>query len=1105
MDLEQLNWANVSIPKLEENIVDYWRKIDAINVIINESKGKPEKIFIDGPPFANGTIHWGHFLVSTLKDTLTRYFTMRGFNVDRGFGWDTHGVPMEMLAKKIIGYKTKQELLEYGIDKHNNVCRQLVDKCATQWYKDFERMGRWVDKSREYKTMDKKYMESVIYIFKELYQKGMIFEGFKVMPYSTGCNTAFSHFEAKQNYKDITDTSVICCFKLTGTEYSTFKHHTTHPTYILAWTTTPWSLPGNLALCTGKNISIVHVFDNQLNAFLLMSNSAFEKSYAKMKFKDTERFRVVEKIIGSDLLNARYVPPFTDLWDKIILSEIAIESSSFRILCDPYVKESGEESGTGFVQLNPSHGEDDFRICMENGIIDNKNTFGFLINLINDDGCFVQDISDYAGVYFKDADKMIIRNLKSKNLLFDSKPYAHSYPYCYRTDTPLIYRLVTGWFLNASNEEFRKKMLENNSKINWMPSNIGTNHFDNWLQNSVDWCISRSRYWGTPIPVWKSDDGEEIVCIGSVSELCGLAGMDDIKDLHIENLDTILLPSKMGKGMLKRVDGVLDCWFESGSVPYGQIHYPFDNKDKFDDHRDHIADFISESKDQTRGWFYTLTVLATALFNKPAFKNVIVTGIILGSDGEKISKSKGNYTDPNILMNMYGADVIRLYLLSTPLVKAESFQFDDVAVAKLVQNSVVKIYNIALMLIEKINLFGRSNSSPIIFPAKKDIESFSNILDRWIINKTGLLLQNISKDFDMYTINGVSAKIIEYIEQLTNWYVKMARERLKGTSNSGTEDWKQSIQTLLFVLLQFIKIVAPIMPFISETIYLMLAEYIPNTKQSIHFENYPCENEFVFENTLEKKFATIQKIIILIREIRDINRISNRRPILCAEIGSVGNDCLANDILEYIQSESNVMGVKKLDLNGIVFAKAEANAVEIKEHLKNLGKLKFMQKIILFVNNLNELQIKELETNSQIIEPESGIVLHKKLINLKYLLKNLDPHTKISNNLVVKLDTSYTEQVKHRHLTKLVNIAIQKYRKDKNLKPWHVIDIYYTSDDLELINFIETHNENFISKNISNIEVIQKEYIDLYNDRSKYKIENIELEISSIILLPELE
>lgn len=1090
------------ISRIRKRVINYWREINATEKIIEQTKLNPQKIFLDGPPFATGTMHYGHILVSTIKDTMTRYLTMNGYYVDRKNGWDTHGVPIEMLAKETIGYNTKKELMDYGLENHNNVCRNLVLQCADQWYKDFENIGRWVDIKREYKTMDVNFMESVIWAFKELYNQGMIFEGYKIMPYSTGCNTPLSHFEAKQNYHDTTDPSIICCFEIVSTEYSYFKHKTDYSTNILIWTTTPWTLPSNMAICTYMLGEIVNIFDYQTQCYILMSRGKYESSYAKLRYKNVLRFRLVERLTSYDLINVEYKPPFDYFWKFEYQKHLPIDQRAFRVVADHFVKEDGQCAGTGFVHLAPAFGEEDFRVCCENNIIDNKNSKRNLINPIDDDGCFTNEIPDYSGLYVKKADQQIIKDLKTKKLLFEFKSYTHSYPFCYRTDTPLLYRLVSAWFLNVNNNEFRDKMIANNKKINWMPSSVDTYHFDNWLHCSVDWCISRSRYWGTPIPIWRSDDGEEVVCVGSIAELEKLSGITNIQDLHIEYIDKIKIPSKKGKGMLNRVSGVLDCWFESGLMPYAQSHYPFENENLIDPSRNYISDFITESKDQTRGWFYTLIVLATALFNKPAFQNVIVTGIINDTDGRKIAKNHGFYPNPNILIDKYGADTLRLYLLSTPVVKAESIKFDEIALSKIQQKSIVKLYNITLFLVEKINLYNNEYPSDIIkFPSKLELESLDDVLDRWIVNKTGLILKEIREDLNSYRINSVAFKILRYIEELTNWYLKMTRDRMKGVASKYNENnisRKQSLQTLLFVMFQFTKIIAPMIPFISEIIYAMLKCYIVDAKESVHFDVYPKLDEFIFNDKLEEKVVAIQKVINLIREVRDVLKINNKRPINYVDLGCVNSYHweIIQDILDYIKSESNVLHIRHIDIESLIICKVEVIVSELSQYLKEINQIKFIKQIMQFISMMDRDKINEMKLNGFIIEPITNVKILDKHVTIKYSTKYNDIATKIANGIFIRLDVSYTEEIQNKHLIRLINTAIQNHRKKIGLKPWDIINIYHHSEKNELMNFIGNNISNFGYKNICSIIMIEN-IEQMKNNKTIHEILDSRLFISS--------
>lgn len=1107
MNMEAFNnsfWKNTSLTDLEKKIIQYWKDNNVIDEVMEKNKGKSEVKFLDGPPFKNGYMHHGHILVSTIKDTMTRFFTMNDCYVDRRNGFDVHGVPIEMLAKKIIGYNTKEELIAYGIENHNNLCRRLLSDCGEQWYKDFERIGRWIDRKREYQTMDPTFMESVIWVFNELYTKKMIFEGFKVMPYSTGCGTALSHFEAKQNYKTVVETSVICCFEIICTKYSIYKNSTDYKTYILAWTTTPWTLPMNSAICTGINMIMVNLFDHKTNSCVIMSKNMYETNYSKIMFEKKLRFNLKSQLISEDLVNIEYKPPFDFFWKEGCQNHLPLTERAFRVISDAFVKSSGQDAGTGFVHCSPSHGEEDFRVCCENNIIDAKNSKNNLIDIIDDNGCFTKDVPKYAGLYIKVVDKLIVAELKSSNLLFDSKPYTHSYPFCYRTDTPLIYKTVNAWFLNTSDEEFKQKMLENAKKINWMPENVGMVDYYNWVKNSIDWCISRTRYWGTPIPIWKSADGDEIICINSISQLEELSGIKGINDLHIEVIDKIQIPSKEGRGgMLKRVDGVLDCWFESGSMIYGQDHFPFEGQGLVDLSRNALSDFVVESKDQYRCWFYTLNVLSTALFDKPAFANAIVTGIVNGSDGQKMSKSKGNYSDPNILMDKYGADILRLYLLSTPVTKAESIKFNEDALFKLQQNSTVKIYNIGLFLVEKINLYNLEHpKNIIIFPLLIDLAGMKNVLDRWIIGKTYFFCRDLSKDFKSFQISGVASKILTYIEQLTNWYVKMARERLKGSAskfNIDDDTWKQSIETLLFVIYQFTRIVAPVLPFVCEIVYQMLIPFIKAPMKSIHFEQYPTLYEFVFDFGLEKKFNIVQKIIALIRDLRITLKLNNRRPINCAEIGCINLEdwLIIQDVLDYVFTESNILSIKKLEVSDLIYDKVEPIISALSGYLKRIDKIKDMKVLSQFIRNMSTEQIQSFKNTGLVIEPTTFTMLTDRHIGFKYLLVNPNATTKFSNGIIVKVDISYTDEVKIEHLNRLINTAIQMHRKQILLKPWQTIYIKYYCDG-DLMDFINENTRKFICKNLNSMQLVEE--TELFDNLTKHQILNDTLLISSTMV-----
>ncbi|KAL4524947.1 hypothetical protein Ndes2526A_g07044 [Nannochloris sp. 'desiccata'] len=569
-------------------------------------EGRPEYIFYDGPPFATGLPHYGHLLAGTIKDIVTRYASATGFHVTRRFGWDCHGLPVEYEIDKKLEIKSRQDVFDMGIGTYNEECRSIVMRYSKEWETIVKRIGRWIDFENDYKTLDPSFMESVWWVFKQLFEKGLVYRGFKVMPYSTGCSTPLSNFEAGQNYKDVSDPAVVVAFPIDNDPDNAS---------LVAWTTTPWTLPSNLALCVNPEFTYLKVKDPATGKVYVVAESRLaEIPGAVVKAKKAGKkdaaatkdgapaaaapagFEIMSKIQGQELVGLTYTPLFPYFADLKA-------SGAFKVCGDSYVT---EDSGTGIVHQAPAFGEDDFRVCVAHGVITRGDTVPCPVN---DDGCFVDPVSDFAGRHVKEADKDIILAVKASGRLVHAGAIVHSYPFCWRSDTPLIYKAVPSWFVAV--EDIKEKLLKNNAQTYWVPSYVKEKRFHNWLENARDWAVSRSRFWGTPLPIWTSDDGEEVVVIGSKEELENLAGTS-VSDLHRHHIDELTIPSKQGKGVLRRVDDVFDCWFESGSMPYAQLHYPFENKELFENN--FPADFVAEGLDQTRGWFYTLMVLSTALF-----------------------------------------------------------------------------------------------------------------------------------------------------------------------------------------------------------------------------------------------------------------------------------------------------------------------------------------------------------------------------------------------------------------------------------------------------------------------------------------------------------
>ncbi|AHH03856.1 Isoleucyl-tRNA synthetase [Borrelia nietonii YOR] len=679
----------VNFPKIEEKILKFWNDNKIFEKSIQQREGCEEFTFYDGPPFATGLPHFGHFVPNTIKDIIPRYQTMKGKHVKRYFGWDTHGLPVEYEVEKSLQISGRYEIEKYGVDKFNEECKNIVLRYTKEWQKTISRLGRWVDFEHNYKTMDTTFMESVWWVFQTLYNKGLIYESYYVLPYSPKLATPLSNFEVNLGeYKEVNDPSLTIKFKIKN------KNE-----YLLAWTTTPWTLPTNLGIAVGKDIDYSKILDKEKNEIFIIGTKRLNHYY-----KDDKTYTVIEQFKGEHIQGIEYEPIF-----DYFLSQR--NKGAFRIHTAEYVT---TDDGTGIVHIAP-FGEEDYNILK-------KNTKTDMITPIDAECKFTNEVKDFEGLFVKDADNKIIEKLKSMNLLFKRENFLHRYPFCYRTNSPLIYRPISSWFVNI--EAIKEKLIKSNEQINWIPSHLKKGRFGKWLENARDWAISRNRFWGNPIPVWICSKTGNKICIGSKEELERLSGKK-VNDLHKDKIDKITWPSQYG-GVYVRTSEVLDCWFESGSMPYASKHYPFKDKDKF--HDIFPADFIAEGLDQTRGWFYTLTILGTALFEQTAFKNVIVNGLVLSSDGRKMSKSLRNYTDPMEVINTFGADALRLYLVMSPVVRADDLKYSDDGVRDVLKNIIIPIWNaysffITYAIIDK-------------FEPNNNIDLYkTNILDKWIISE----------------------------------------------------------------------------------------------------------------------------------------------------------------------------------------------------------------------------------------------------------------------------------------------------------------------------------------------------------------------------------
>ncbi|RHY02101.1 hypothetical protein DYB36_005671 [Aphanomyces astaci] len=882
----------LSFPDEELKTLELWQELDAFQTSLRLSKDRKPFTFYDGPPFATGLPHHGHILAGTIKDIVTRFAHQTGHYVERRFGWDCHGLPVEFEINKKLNIHTKEEVLAMGIDKYNNECRGIVQRYTKEWETTVARLGRWIDCKNDYKTMEPWYMESVWHVFATMFQKDLVYRGFKILPYSTACNTSLSNFEANQDYRDTPDPSVVVSFPVVGDE----------STSLLAWTTTPWTLPSNLALCVNPDLDYIKVKDLKSDKFYIVAHTRLVQVYPKVDKKGYvagSEFEIVgAPFKGSTLVGKTYVPLFGTFADW---------PHAFQVLADKYVTSDG---GTGIVHQAPAYGEEDYRVCLKNGVV----TKTLLPDPLDDNGKFTDQVPLVQGLYVKDADDVICKDLKARDRLVSKNTFVHSYPFCYRSGTPLIYRAVPGWFVNV--EKIKDKIIANNQKTHWVPAFVKEKRFHNWLVDGKDWNVSRGRFWGTPLPLWVSDDYEEVVCVGSIEELKALSGVDAITDLHREFMDEITIPSRTGRGVLRRVPEVFDCWFESGSMPYAQQHYPFENKDKF--HDGFPADFIAEGLDQTRGWFYTLMVIGTALFDQPPFKNLIVNGLVLAEDGRKMSKSLKNSPAPADIFSKYGADALRLYLINSPVVRAEPLKFQEAGVMGIIRDLFLPWYNSARFFVQNVDRLERDTT---VFVPTTAV-AYTNVMDAWIVAALHSLIQFVRAEMAAYRLYTVVPRLVGFIDQLTKWYVRLNRNRLKGAE--GPEAAQVALSALFDVLYTLCKLMAPFTPFLTEYMYQFLKLYHPKatlasslatrhedsdgSAKSIHFLMIPDVDETRLNDKAEQRMATLQSVIEMGRVVRERRNISLKNPVkrvvvVCSDAAVLAD---LKDVSVYIHDELNM-------------------------------------------------------------------------------------------------------------------------------------------------------------------------------------------------------
>lgn len=1012
-------------PKQEEEILKFWKEDDTFKKSVDQREGSEEYVFYDGPPFATGLPHFGHFIPSTIKDIIPRYQTMKGKKVERRFGWDCHGLPVENLIEKELGINSKHEIEAYGVANFNEKCKASVLKYTSEWRQTITRMGRWVDFDHDYKTMNPDYMESIWWVAKSLWDKGLIYEGKYILPYCPRCSTVLSTHELAQGYKEKQDPAITIRFKITKAPAAIDDSDMANgKTYFLAWTTTPWTLPSNLGLCMGPKIEYVKILDKESGDYYIMAKSRLHAYY-----KNESDYEIIYEKLGSDFLDAEYeplFPYFEYLKDSEKCSEEThqpCEKGAFRLFNADYVS---TEDGTGIVHIAPAFGEEDNKVFAGTGIPN--------VEPMDAECKFTKEVSDFAGRFVKDCDKDLMDRLKKEGKLVKRDTVVHQYPHCWRCGSPLIYRGIGSWFVRVA--DHHEQLLKANSQIKWQPAHIKEGRFGKWLAGARDWAVSRNRYWGNPIPIWKCDnpDCKNTVCVGSRQELADLSGTYP-EDLHKQFVDKISIPCKKCGGTMRRIPEVFDCWFESGSMPYAQQHYPFENKEYFENH--FPANFISEGLDQTRGWFYTLTVLASHLFDKPAFQNCIVNGLVLASDGRKMSKSLRNYTDPVEAINKFGADALRLFLIHSAVVRADDLRYSDEGVRDVIKNIILPLWNSYSFFVTYANI-DKIQPTGHLFDEKLP----SNPLDAWLLSITQKLVKDVTAGLDDYDLSGAVDPIVKFIDEMNNWYIRRSRRRFWKSENDS--DKKEAYEALYIALKTFSLVASPFIPFITEQIWQNLKT--SDDKESVHLCDYPVYCENWRNEELEFKMATVQKAVSMGRSLRNTFNLKNRQPLSSVALVT-RNENEKRVLAEMEDSIREELNVKKVE-----FHDREDELVEYKckANFKVLGKElgPKMKKAASVIQELSSEQIQSIleGTNLSIDVDGTPIELNSEKILVERLEKD---GLKVLNEgtLTVGLDSKITDELKKEGYVRDLVRGIQNLRKESGFEVTDRINLSVSGDD----------------------------------------------------------
>ena len=1038
--------GKADFPNLEEKVLDRWEKDNTFQVSVDSKPEESEYVFYDGPPFANGLPHHGHLLTGYVKDVVPRFQTMKGKKVERRFGWDCHGLPAEMEVEKELQVSGRSEITEYGIDKFNERCEESVLRFTEEWEKTVTRQARWVDFENDYKTMDPSYMESVMWAFKQLWEKDLIYEAFRVMPYSWGAETPLSNFEIRLD--DATrprqDPAVTVAFDLDTKENESEKVR------LLAWTTTPWTLPSNLALAVGAEIEYSKLKDSDGTIWIIASNalSRYEEQLEDMEDLGTIR--------GSELIGKKYKPLF-DFFDY--------RTDAFKVLEADWID---DQEGTGIVHMAPGFGEDDQTVCEANDI-----SIGDVVP-VDDKGCYTKEVKTWKGMNVFDANPEIISTLKSNGQLLRHDSYEHNYPHCWRTDTPIIYKAISSWYVKVT--DLTEQLLANNQAINWIPGHVQNGRFGMWLEGARDWSISRNRFWGSPIPVWKSDNSDypRVDVYGSIEEIEKDFGVKP-DNLHRPFIDELTRPNPddpTGKSFMHRVPEVLDCWFESGSMPFAQVHYPFENKEWFDDH--FPADFIVEYINQTRGWFYTLHVLATALFDRPAFQNVICHGILLAEDGAKLSKKLRNYTEPNEIFVKQGSDALRWYLMSANIVRGGDSRISDNGIDDVVRHVLLPIWNAYSFFTLYANVDG--------YEAKFRTES-EHLLDRYLLAKTRQLVESVDSKMEDYDLPGATESIQAFIDALNNWYIRRSRDRFWEKRTKENENQKKDAYDTLYTVLKiFSQVSAPFLPMIMEEIHTGLTG-----EQSVHLTDWPDSEILPEDKPLVENMDRIRDAASTALRLREDEGIRVRLPLSSMVIAGPGSSSLSN-FLELLTDEVNVKEIKLIeDLDEYATYSLQPNGSLLGPRLG-----KEVQSVFAAAKS------GDWELNEDGTAKVADVLLNAEEFEL-----GLQPHEGItaatlnSGDAIIILDTEITEDLAKEGIARDVIRQVQQARRDAELVVTDRIQIWLDGGET-ILEGVKTFEE-YVASQILATEIIYGRAENPDVSTTQVEIENSDLTFSIVV------